>query len=1719
MDPSHIDTLVQRLVENPHDEEALAYAHQAGAADPKSYALLLERVGAETRDATYASHWLSEAANVWSTTLGDAHRAARVLMQAIDRDPTQRTAAERLAQLYRDKGDIKALVALLERRAKALAPLAPQSPEIRGELAAMHEELGRLWSDSLQQPKKALENFRRSIDLEPGSAYAIYGAREIYKSLGQWDDAVQMYEAELSVEQDPQRQLALLRDEAATRRSAGDLGGACRALARARQIDDQDPGLQQEYSGIIVERLQAGEDVPAQERTVGAELLVGLAETYDGEHGLAYSAGALDIMPGHDRALQLYAYYARALQREDDVTSRYLGYVDANPNGAMAAEARWLLAASYEGAGQLDNAVQILEPLRGQGDPQATDKVRELYGQLGQAMPSVPPPPPQPGAGAAAQASSSAAPSAPRRAALPADKLQGVLDAAQMLANKNKRPEAYAKYREVLEGDPAHPEALSWVEDYLRTKRDYASLRDVLLGASRAAGESVESRKERLREVAGLCEGNLRDTDGAINAWRQLLSIHRTDDGARQSLTRLLEKTQRWDDLANLLEQEATAEGDLEKRIALEKKLATLQEQKRRDFTAAAEAWGRIANLTPEDDRAVATASKMFEKAGAIDRAAEVIADNAPSITDPPARGALLEHLGELREQLNDPGGAGEAYADAADAQKNVKLWEAAERCFVTAERWDRAGQAAAQRAHMASDAKQQSQHFARAAEFSGRTGDDAGALQNLERAADLDPTSEEVARLLVDRYTSAQKWTDLVEFLVRRGDRLADKPQRVAMRRQAAALYAGQLADKEAARETWLKILEDGDDKEALERLIDDAVEREDHTEATTLLRRLGNTAVDRAERARIALREAELLAEGVGDVDNAIARYEQILVELDAQCRPALQAIADLQEARDNPAAAADALERELKLVADTTERGQIAGRLARLYEQLDDAKNAIRALEMVRKADLEDFDALTRLCDLCEKTEQWDKVAELLAQRIEVEADEAEVSVLTRKLAGILADKLDRGDEALATLTELADAGDASIRSAYVDLGDRLGWRGIVATKLVEWWFEAKQSAERTTQLRGAFDRFSEVGREQDAVRVGCEIVRSKGADRALADQLELLAIKTSDLDALSIAHDLLAKDVTGIDRARELVRQAEARVKAGAPKLEALQHGEAGLTSVPPGDAEELLAKLAAIAEKPTDIVDLYERQISRCKAPADRVRALSRAAQVAASKGQVDRAKGFFELALSGTPADDTLAALEEAARDGDSQTGGERLRRALAASMAAGGQGARDGGKTRGSLMRRAASMAHRDLDDLEQAFTWLGDALIAHVDPLTLDALEGLGREVGDPQRAEATLSRALGEVFDGPLVRQLLARRAKLRREQLDDKTGAAADLKKLHDLSPHDQAVMDELSALLTELGDYRGMVQLYEDQILRGKDMTARAELARKVARMWEEQLADPREAADAWRRVLRMKQGDAEATSGLERAKSNMLKKPEPGAEREAYAPPKLQTNPPAPPPARAEPKKATDPAPAPERDDSTAPARGELAASLRAALVPEPEEEPEPEGAPGEPAESGDERPQRPEGLFFRSASSPDDATLSAPLTQPEADRATKPADEEQLAAIEQTFAPGLRGDGGDELNRTNEGNALDFLDSTLARPPHLADARAGLRDTGEHAAAGVDATQNGESEAEDDFEDEVIIADDLAEMLDVEDEGPATEPPPEEPKSKRSVPPPIPRH
>jgi len=339
MDPREIEMLVQRLVANPHDQEALAYAHRAGAQDPRSYAMLLERVGTQTLDPAYGAHWLSEAANVWQAAFGDMNNTVRTLMLAVDKDPTHRSA-ERLAQMFREKGDVMSLIQLYERQAKGLAPAAAK-PEVRAQLLKLHEELGRMWSEpQLARPERAVENWRKVAELDPRNVYAIYAAREILKAQQQYAEAIPYFAMEQAIAEDPERKLALYRDEADIRKRAGDMPGATQALRSARAVRPTDVALTQELGVSVLERINAGENVPQPERDEAAAIFVQLAETYDGEYGLSYSLSALGASPGHDRAMQLADHFAALLGRTGDLGPQYAAYLKANPNGFMANVAR-----------------------------------------------------------------------------------------------------------------------------------------------------------------------------------------------------------------------------------------------------------------------------------------------------------------------------------------------------------------------------------------------------------------------------------------------------------------------------------------------------------------------------------------------------------------------------------------------------------------------------------------------------------------------------------------------------------------------------------------------------------------------------------------------------------------------------------------------------------------------------------------------------------------------------------------------------------------------------------------------------------------------------------------------------------------------------------------------------------------------------------------------------------------------------------------------------------------------------------------------------------------------------------------------------------------------------------------------------------------------------------------------------------------------------------
>ena len=290
MDFRNLERLVERLVANPHDEEALAQAYDVSASDLPSYADLLERVGAQTVDPVLSSYWFTEAGNVWLDSLKEDHKAAALFKDAIEKDPTQSTPAQKLAEIYRSKEAFKELCSLFEWRIKALERVVAHDPRLGDDILRMHEELGSLLSQPpFSQPRKAIEHLKKVLEADPGNTYAIHHAREAYKALGAFQDAFALYERELSLSNSVERKVLLLRDEAKTRKATGDLPGTAKALGKALALDETNDALKQEYAGSILERKMAGENVPAADVARARELLLDLAQSYEGEFAYSYA--------------------------------------------------------------------------------------------------------------------------------------------------------------------------------------------------------------------------------------------------------------------------------------------------------------------------------------------------------------------------------------------------------------------------------------------------------------------------------------------------------------------------------------------------------------------------------------------------------------------------------------------------------------------------------------------------------------------------------------------------------------------------------------------------------------------------------------------------------------------------------------------------------------------------------------------------------------------------------------------------------------------------------------------------------------------------------------------------------------------------------------------------------------------------------------------------------------------------------------------------------------------------------------------------------------------------------------------------------------------------------------------------------------------------------------------------------------------------------------
>jgi len=1470
MDPT-ADELIARLRRNPEDGAAYAAlrAHYQRMGDFASLVNLLEGFGGRARDAAAAAQSFFDAAELAWGALGDAARGASLYERALERHPAHDEAFARLLAIYEQAGDAQRLATIYERRAEGLTAAGGDARAI----SAIHHRLGELWEHTFHRADRAIVHYRKAFELDATLVPAIYSAREIYRQAGNTKAVAALLELEAKAEPEDERKVALLRELAHLRaETLGDPEGAVVALKRALTHAPAHTELLEDLATLYLQRADRQPDpqIAESDRRRATDVLFQLAQKPPPTDAGPLPERALDTTPDHDGALTLLERIAERVGHFELLPGRWVAFLARAPDGPMARERRKRLARAYLDAGQVDYAITCLEWVAEEGEPETVEQLVDLYRRVGREDDAL-------------RLLSRAG------AALPIPMRVATLRSAMATALSRGDEEAATSHaRDILAADPADPEATAYLEDRHRRRGEWNELRELLYAAGRVPGLSVDARKQRFREVAQICERRLNDADGAVQAWKQVVTLDVADREARNALVRLLEQLERWDDLAQAIERDAVATGDPDAKLEAYKRLARIHGDRRHDGAEAALAWRAALDISPTDFEAregwiagllaagalAQAVTPMRERA----RAAAVGADRAEAHR---ALARALDQLALRSAEANPEAPLDARWHEAVETWTRVlddlpRDLEALDRLESLDRRigdWERLIRTLSYRADL-EDGPARLAVLVRMGEVAEHSlGDLARAAEVYHRAFDMDPKDERVIDALTSVYERTERYRDIVALLNERAH-VEDEPQRrAALYRRIARVLSERVGNDDGAAEAYSKALEAGEDREALLFLEQRAEHRGEFEEAERLLTRIADIAESGVERRDRLARRADLLADALGRREDAVEVLSHVVRELDPTHLPSLGKLGDLAEELHDQALLADTLERTLAVVDDAALRGPIAERLGKLYlHDLRDPARAIAALSQWHEASPFEDEPLRLLIPTLEEQERFRELVTALDALAELAGDPAEISALTRRAAAVCVQRLEDFDGARTRLEARVRDGD---EEAQADLGSyarhaRQG-EALVAlfSDLAQEADEPGQQKRRWLDAASAADELC--GDPARALELVLKALALDLSDTQTLDEADRLAVVSRQFQRLQQVYDtLLRKTESKPGKVELLVRQAEILRRDPA------EHGNAldrllRAASLAPFD-ERVVAGIEALAPslgRAEELLVVYDRRKKDAADDAARVTELAASARVAERDLQ-DRDRAVTFLALGVALAVRTPS-LFEVVESRAAEVSPELCRSlvdvygALAEDMEADPRGA-------ASLLVRASRLLRMPPRDEEGAYGALLRAVtLAPFDDHALDALETLATEQRKLPALSNQLAKLVEDALDGKTASVLLRRRARIL-----EKTGkveqAAECWVRLRQLQPSDVDVRTQLRATLRRARKFDDLLMALENDLRALKDPATQLALRREVANTWERNLKNRWEALEAWERVKKLAPEDADALDAIGRLK-------------------------------------------------------------------------------------------------------------------------------------------------------------------------------------------------------------------------------------------------------
>ena len=729
----------------------------------------------------------------------------------------------------------------------------------------------------------------------------------------------------------------------------------------------------------------------------------------------------------------------------------------------------------------------------------------------------------------------------------------------------------------------------------------------------------VPSRVRTWARMAKLVDERLDRPEDAIHWWSQVRRVNPGHAEAVEALERLFERTNRWEELADLLEAQITEAPDERTMLRLHRRLGLVRGTRLGSIDEAVRAWNEILKRNPNDVEALEALGQIYRESEQWTDLVATLRKLIPLQTSAEGVKAIRFELAEVfLTHLDSTDEAIESAKRVLDVDPHTVVeLKRLEEIFVAAGANHEAVQVMNARARAAETRGQRIEIlFDIARVYEEQLGRAAGAAAAYEAVLQLEPTSQKAYEALAAIYEGHGDYRRLGEVYNRRLEVTEQSEERRELLYAIVKIQERWLGQPELAFTVACRAFgEEGADPDAqvlAERLADE-------TDNWDVLAEVYEEQVDHVPAARaIELRRrlAEIRIDRLEEHDEAEEQFRAVLA-LRPDDEVSRERLVQLYGAQERWPELIEQLTEQADLAADVTEKKGLLHQIAQLHEiEREDPDAAIAALKRVLDVHDADERALLELTRIYRNEQRWQPLLSILDRRLGAAEDRTEELNLRTEIAGVWAqgikdvpraveayrDVLDiepRHAPALTALEQLLTQQERWVElvenyERQVTLAESDEEAIAMLTKVATIFEERFRDGEGTSRT---LIRILEIDPEHRPTLMTLARVWRDGEEwpaliEALERQVELAVTPVEQVSLLRQIGEVRARHLEQVDQAEEAYNRALALDADDAESLHALgdlheRHGNWFL-------ALEMLRREAALIGDSPDAVHLWYR---------------------------------------------------------------------------------------------------------------------------------------------------------------------------------------------------------------------------------------------------------------------------------------------------------------------------------------------------------------------------------------------------------------------------------------------------------------------------------------------------------------------------------------------